>query len=96
MFDNVGSKIKGVSKFFCWLGIICSILLGLMLVVVGMNMPNADGAVIVIIGIVVMAVGSFMSWVGSLITYGIGEMVQNSCVQTEIEVKRAIKEEQAE
>ena len=94
MFDNIGNKIKGVAEFFCWLGIICSILLGIVLVAAGINMPN--GGVTAIIGIVVMVVGSFMSWVGSLITYGIGEMVQNSCVQTEIAVKRAIKEEQAE
>ena len=92
MFDNVGSKIKGVSKFFCWIGIICSVLLGSVLVAAGINMPN--GGATSIIGIVVMIVGSFMSWVGSLITYGIGEMVHNSCVQTEIAVKRAMKEEQ--
>lgn len=85
MFDNIGNKIKGVSKFFCWLGIICSVLLGITLVVAGNNMPN--GGVTVTIGIVVMIVGSFMSWVGSLITYGFGEMVQNSCVQTEIAVR---------
>ncbi len=91
MFENIGNKIKGVSKFFCWLGIICSILLGIMLAVVGSNMPN--GRVTVIIGIVVMIVGSFMSWVGSLITYGIGEMVQNSCVQTEIAVRSFQKDE---
>lgn len=91
MFDNIGNKIKGVSKFFCWLGIICSILLGILLVTAGINMPN--GRVTIVIGIVIMIVGSFMSWVGSLITYGIGEMVQNSCVQTEIAVRSFQKDE---
>jgi len=91
MFDNVGNKIKDVAELFCWLGILCSILLGL-----GLILSLNVSIIGIFIGIVVIIVGSFMSWVGSLITYGIGEMVQNSCIQTEIAVKRSMKEEQAE
>ena len=94
MFDNIGGKIKGVAQVFCWIGIIASLLTGFVLMIAGFD--TRVGEMMVIIGLAVMIVGSLLSWVGSLITYGIGEMVQNSCVQTELAVKQAMKEEQAE
>lgn len=93
MFHNIGGKIKGAAQVFCWIGIIASLLTGFVLMIAGVAL---GGEMMVIIGLVVMIVGSPLSWVGSLITYGIGEMVQNSCIQTELAVKQAMKEEQAE
>lgn len=89
MFDNVGDKIKGVAKVFCWLGIIVSVLVGIVLMMVGVNTRN--GEMTFIVGIVITVVGSLLSWIGSLITYGIGELVQNSCILTELAVKQEIK-----
>lgn len=91
MFDNSGNKIKAVTKIFCLLGITCSIVFGLILIITGSNIPNGD--VTIVIGIAIMIVGSFMSWVSSLVTYGIGEMIQNSCVQTEIAMRSFQMEE---
>ena len=94
MFDNIGGKIKGVARVFCWIGIIASLLIGLIMMVTGFNTPRGD--MMVVIGLAVMIVGSLLSWVGSLVTYGFGELVQNSCIQTELAVKQEMKEEQAD
>ena len=70
MFDNIGSKIKTVSKVVCWIGIIASIIIGFVLLV-----QDEDTA---FAGILTMVLGSLGSWVGSFITYGFGQLVENS------------------
>ena len=68
MFENIGGKIKGFAKFVCWLGIIGSIILGVL--------SNVDG--VPLLGILVAITGSIASWVGSFLTYGFGQLVENS------------------
>ncbi len=72
MFDNVGSKIKGLASFFCWGGIIASIIGGIILIGLDENLVFAGFAVIVI--------GSLLSWVSSFVLYGFGELVANSAI----------------
>ena len=55
MFDNIGGKIKGVARVFCWIGIIASLLIGLIMMVTGFNTPRGD--MMVVIGLAVMIVG---------------------------------------
>jgi len=33
MFNNIGGKIKGLAKFMCWLGIIISVIAGVVLII---------------------------------------------------------------
>ena len=67
MFDNAGQKIKAAAEAFCWIGIILSIILGLMSV-------NKN----VIVGFIIIIIGVLSSWVGSFLLYGFGELVDNS------------------
>ena len=66
--DNVGQKIKGVASATCFLGVLVSILGG--------------GAISVevnsIVGLITIVVGVVLSWAGSLMVYGFGELVENS------------------
>lgn len=94
MFNNVGNKIKGIAETFCWIGIVGSLITGACLV--GQGIESYSYEYMITMGIVVMVAGSLVSWIGSLITYGIGEMVQNSCVLTELAVEQAIKKEKSE
>ena len=64
MFDWIGAKIKGYAKLVCWVGIIGSVILGF---VVGNQMP--------LVGFLVAVVGALLSWVGSFMLYGFGELV---------------------
>ncbi len=100
MFENPGRKIKGVAKFVCWVGIAASVIIGVIMVIGGVNLAgmrgsNGSGEMLLVSGVVVALIGSFASWVGALIVYGIGTMVENSCVRTELAVKQAIERGEA-
>ena len=66
MYENVGRKIKGVAKVFFWFGIIVSIVGAIICFVY-------DAA---ISGFVLLIFGPVSSWIGSLIPYGFGEIVE--------------------
>ena len=68
MFDNIGEKLKKLAKVEAICGIIASVLVGFV------EMGNGT----VLAGIITIVVGSVASWVGSWVTYGIGEAVENS------------------
>jgi len=40
--------------------------------------------------------GPLLSWVCALMTYGLGTMVENSCIRTEIAVRQAVAQEKSE
>ena len=70
MFDEIGKKIKTVASVACWVGIVFSVIYGIVLVAIDEDT--------VVAGFLVMIVGSLLSWVGSFITYGFGQLVENS------------------
>lgn len=70
MFNNIGSKIKTLAQVVCWLGIVICVIVGIVLM--------AQDEETVGIGLVVMIFGSLFSWIGSFMTYGFGQLVENS------------------
>lgn len=70
MFDNIGSKIKTLATVIAWTGIIASLLTGFVLM--------AEDAGAAFIGLLIMVIGSLMSWVGSFMTYGFGHLIENT------------------
>ena len=84
MFDNIGNKIKGLAELICWIGILISVIIALILVFAGYS--DGDGLVL-FLGIAIGVAGSLFSWIGSFAVYGFGELVQNS-----IEIKKMIGE----
>lgn len=79
MFSDIGRKIKTVSQTFCCLGIALSVLLGLILFAVKMVLP----------GFLVALLGSILSWLSSLISYGFGQLIENSDAQRKMLEKQA-------
>ncbi len=79
MFKNMGGKIKGWTKFVCWMGIIISILAGIGMAIAGMQ--SGDEAAAIVSGIAVAVGGFLLSWISSFVAYGFGEMVENSTIQ---------------
>ena len=71
MFDEIGNKIKTVAQVFTWIGIVGSVIWGF--VVMGSNVDNA-----VLFGILIIAIGSLVSWLGSLTLYGFGQLIENT------------------
>ena len=68
MFDNVGSKVKVLAVVGCILGIIGSVILGVIAIFSGQ----------LLLGIVYIVVGILISWLSSLTTYAIGESAENT------------------
>lgn len=69
MFEYIGIKIMSLAKVMAWIGIVVSIIVGLML------LANDS-----ILGMIVMALGSLMSWVSSFVLYGFGQLIDDVSV----------------
>jgi len=68
MFDNVGGKLKTIAKVEMIIGIVASVILGFTFLTGGR----------VFGGLLIVIIGVFSSWFGSLVIYGIGQAVENS------------------
>lgn len=88
MWNNLGGKLKGLAKVVCWLGIILSLLTGILACVSGnstftfrynygsgYNLGQVSG---VLAGIIVIVVGCLASWIGAWTLYGLGEVVETA------------------
>lgn len=84
MFDNIGSKIKSLATIVCIVGIVASCLTGLVM----MFMSGELGFGIFIVGLLIAAIGSLASWVGSFAVYGFGELIDNTT-----EIRKVLKGE---
>ncbi|MBQ2914119.1 MAG: zinc-ribbon domain-containing protein [Clostridia bacterium] len=73
MFDNIGGKIKGFASFLTWVGIIVSVIVGIIYI----SNDNVG------IGILIIAIGSLSSWLSSWLLYGFGELIENSSIIAE-------------
>lgn len=69
MFNNVGEKLKNLAAFFTCVGIVFSVILGIVVIKIS-----------VIIGLLVMVAGSLLSWIASLGMYAFGELVDNTSI----------------
>ena len=83
MYKNIGGKIKWMARIACILGVIVSVIGGLAIMFLGGGISvfgifRSVAWYMVLLGILVMAAGSFLSWVGSFFIYGIGQLIENS------------------
>ena len=69
MFNNIGGKIKGLAQFIAWVGIILSFISGIDVI---SSYSNFVG------GLLVIVIGSILSWIGSFVLYGFGQLIENS------------------
>jgi len=78
MYSNIGSKIKGLAVVSAWVGIIASVIIGI-LIIQGSFSPYfntiAKGTV-GFIGFLVIICGSLSSWVFSWVLYGFGDLIE--------------------
>lgn len=68
MFSNIGGKIKRLAMVICWIGIISSIISGIYFCA---EVRHGEE-----IGIPLLILGPFFSWIGSFIAYGLGELIE--------------------
>jgi len=91
MWENIGGKIKGLSKFIAWLGIICSIIGGIVLFIIGRKVYFGS-EIYIGAGFGTIIFGSLFSWISAWFIYGFGELIECNEKNNEFlyEIKREI------
>jgi len=70
MFNNIGGKIKTLTAVCCWIGIIASVITGIILMCLDEDL--------ILFGILTATAGPLFIWLGSFFSYGFGQLVENS------------------
>jgi len=79
MFNNVGAKIKSLAKVVCWVGIIASVIYGIILMMAASNSySSVEQTTALITGLLIMIIGSVASWILSVVLYGFGQLVEDN------------------
>lgn len=80
MFDNISDKMKSAATALAILGIIGSIIVGIVMI--------AESP---LVGWLVIIVGSLSSWVSSFTLYGFGQLIENTdAICSEMKIIRYI------
>jgi len=79
MFEHSGAKLKVWAKIIAWVGIIASVITGIVVISGGavMRYYMSDN-LLVWPGILIMVVGSLASWIGSLFIYTFGDIAEQT------------------
>ena len=78
MFKNVGKKIQTVATVALVINIVYTIIADFMLCSTLGKSYDIDVAIIILIFLLLMVVGTIVSWIVSLFIYGFGILVSNS------------------
>lgn len=70
LFSNAGGKIKVLAKVFFVLGIIASVIYGIVVMTLG--------GIHVLYGFLIAIIGSISSWISSILMFGFGTIVENT------------------
>lgn len=77
MFSNIGRKIMGLAKFVCFIGIALSLLAGFGPWLFSGGMGGELGPY-ALVGLFTALMGCVGSWLGALVLYGFGQMVDDT------------------
>ncbi len=72
MFDNIGGKIKSLAQIACWIGMVCSVIWGIVVWVEELGFW---------LGLGIIVLGSLASWISTFTLYGFGQLIENSDYQ---------------
>ena len=80
MFKNMGKKIKVLAQVMMWIGFSLWCIAGLVMIANGVMMLEwgPQGIVMIVVGLIMIGLGFLFSWIGSFITYGFGQIIDNT------------------
>ncbi len=78
MFNNIGGKIKGLATAMTIIGFVIFGIIGLMSILGSLAYGDEAAFVGMIGGVLTIVIGCFISWIGSFLMYGFGELIENS------------------
>lgn len=93
MWNNIGHKIKVLAKVICWIGIILSVLIGILAIGTGGALRaygySYNTGSNILTGILIIVLGALGSWLGSLTLYGFGELIERTvCIDAKLSEKK--------
>ena len=75
MYNNIGKKIKLLAKINAWIGIVISLIIGIYFIYWdGVN----NNFALLWLAFLIMIAGSLLSWIGSWVLYGFGELIDKT------------------
>ncbi|MCH5202053.1 MAG: hypothetical protein J1F17_02495 [Oscillospiraceae bacterium] len=77
MFDEIGTRIKMYASVIFWIAVAASIIIGIVLISMGVKESHGGGGLIAE-GFFTLLFGWFPSYIGSLIVYGFGELIEKT------------------
>ena len=72
MFNNIGNKIKTYAEVISWIGIIASIITG---IVIMLTIATFQA---IFLGLLICIIGSLLCWISSFVLYGFGQLIENT------------------
>ncbi|MDY4252496.1 SHOCT domain-containing protein [Clostridium sp.] len=78
MFENIGGKIKTLAKILCWVGIILSVLIAMILFIEAKEGSYKTEDLYMNLGCIYLIFGPLVSWVSSFFIYGFGELIERT------------------
>lgn len=79
MFDDIGKKIKGLSNVLFWVGTVASTILGIAVMgFLSSRLRGSEQGIAIFVGILLIAVAIFISWISSILLYGYGELIDSN------------------
>ena len=71
MYNDVGKKIKGLMKTLLTIGIVLSVVGGIAVMAIDDDL--------IVAGLLIVMVGSLVSWISCIFAYAFGELVDRTC-----------------
>ncbi len=78
MFENIGGKIKTLAKVLCWVGIIFSVLVAIILFIEANEGSYRTEGLYIRLGCIFLIIGPLVSWINSFFMYGFGELIERT------------------
>lgn len=78
MFENIGGKIETLAKVLCWVGIILSVLIAMILFIEAKEGSYKTEDLYMNLGCIYLIFGPLVSWVSSFFIYGFGELIERT------------------
>ena len=79
MFDNIGGKLKSLARLILLVGLVLSIIVMIGIWITGGGLAGRGGGFTTFIfGLLAGALGALGSWGGSLVTFGFGQLIEDT------------------
>jgi hypothetical protein len=74
-YSHIGGKIKTTAKIICLVGMVTFFIIGIRLILLALD---NESALALLWAFLVLILGPLACWIGSLVTYGLGELIETT------------------